>query len=464
MIKYFVLLINVLGAFLISLFINQEIDIKMEAPDQVKAGEEFIVILNISKGSLESFSRFQQDLPHGLTASRLSAANADFSFENQRIRLIWLKLPREHSITVSYRIKVNERLKGSFTLDAEFSYIEGNERKSINVKSPGLITIIPDPQLSADQLIDINDFQQYALADLEKQAMTEKLTCTRRTPVQTGPREITVELLLNKGNLNKFAKIEEFIPDGFMASEMESKDGIFSFEQGAVKILWMKLPEEQEFTVKYKLIPDKGKNLEDLKISGSFSYIIGNQTKTLEIIEKKPDLALVNGDVKSKVLPDVIEDEKKPDVLPVPEKETMKEPVKETVKEPVKEPAIVSKPEKPAEKTFPVATQTSGDEMFILEPETGVYYRVQLAAGHKQLDIPKYFSRLSVKENVKLEFHEGWRKYTVGSFKVYSEARDHRNIVWNNTPIKDAFVSAYNTGKRISVQEALMITDQKWYR
>ena len=460
MIKYFVLLINVLGAFLISFFINQEIDIKMEAPDQVKAGEEFIVILNISKGTLESFSRFQQDLPYGLTASRLSSANADFSFENQRIRLIWLKLPRESSMTASYRVRVDERLKGSFTLDAEFSYIEGNERKNISIIGPGLISIIPDPQLSADQQIDINDFRQYALADMEKDAMTAKLTCTRRTPVQTGAREITVELLLNKGNLNKFAKIEEYIPEGFLAAEIDSKDGVFSYEQGTVKILWMNLPEEQEFTVKYKLIPDKGKSLEDLKISGSFSYIVGNQTKTLEIIEKKPDLALVNDDVKAKALPDLIQDEKKPEVLPEP----AKEPAKEPVKEPAKDPVMVSKQEKPAGKTFPVATQISGDELYILEPETGVYYRVQLAAGHNQVDIPKYFSRLAVKENVRVEFHEGWRKYTVGSFIVYSEARDHRNIVWTSTPIKDAFVSAYNTGKRISVQEALMITNQKWYR
>ena len=113
------------------------------------------------------------------------------------------------------------------------------------------------------------------------------------------------------------------------------------------------------------------------------------------------------------MLSDLIEDEKKTEVPTEP------------VPEPVKEIEKLSLPEKPVEKVKP-ATQISDEQMFILEPENGIYFRVQLAAGHKPVDIPKYFNRLSVKENVKMEYHEGWRKYTVGSFEVYGEARDHK--------------------------------------
>jgi len=448
MIRYFLLLINLLGAFLLSLFITQDIEIKMEVPGQVKAGEEFEVALHISKGSVESFSRFQQDLPFGLSAARITTANADFSFENQRVRLIWLKLPKEPDLSVSYRVTVDERLKGSFVLDAEFSYIDGNERKSISIKSSEPVTIIPSPQLSADQLIDINDFQQYALSEIEKEKLTGKLGCIRRTPVQEGSREIVVELLLNKGNLNKFAKIEEFIPEGFSAGEVDSKGGIFSFEKNTIKILWMNLPEEQEFTVKYRLFPEKGKTLADLKISGTFSYIHGNQTKTLEIIEKKPDLAVVNGKPEETGISFISEPEEKPDVKTESKKE---------------EDQVVL-PEITEQKVIPVTEVSPGVDPFMLMPESGVYFRVQLAAGHKPVNIKTYFTRLSVKDEVKMEFHDGWRKYSVGSYKEYREARDTRNMIWDDTSIRDAFVSAYNSGTRITVQEALMINKQKWYR
>ena len=213
----------------------------------------------------------------------------------------------------------------------------------------------------------------------------------------------------------------------------------------------MNLPKEQEFSITYKLIPDKGKTADDLKISGTFSYIAGNQTKNVEIVQKNYDLADITGqDIgKSQVQgKDILVESRKNELMTIREGEVKE--VKKT-KQPKTRP--------------PVVVAQTGYEDAVLQPENGVYYRVQLAAGHaKIIDVNRYFRKLNLDRRVKLEFHEGWRKYTVGSFSIYKDARDYRTNIWNNTPVKDAFVSAYNSGKRITVQEALMISNQRWYR
>ena len=279
MIKHFVLLLNFLAVVLFTWFTDQEINVSMQVPAEVHGGQNFQITLTIDKGNLESFSRFSQDLPYGLTAKRVSTANADFSFEDQRVRFIWLKLPSDPVVTVTYDISVDKRLKGSFFLTGEFSFIEENERKSVPVDGGHEIMIVPDPSVPDSLIVDIKDYEKVILPELQRGVPGENLVVLRKDPVQTGPHEITVELLVKKDHLDKFAKIEEYVPEGFRAVEGDSKEGIFSFSQGTIKILWMNLPAESEFTVSYRLIPDPGKTVRDLNISGSFSYISRQSVK-----------------------------------------------------------------------------------------------------------------------------------------------------------------------------------------
>ena len=65
-----------------------EVSFRLDAPESVVAGEDFEVELIFWKGELEDYSRFSQELPEGFTATNVSSPNADFSFSDQRVRII----------------------------------------------------------------------------------------------------------------------------------------------------------------------------------------------------------------------------------------------------------------------------------------------------------------------------------------------------------------------------------------
>ena len=48
--------------------------------------------------------------------------------------------------------------------------------------------------------------------------------------------------------------------------------------------------------------------------------------------------------------------------------------------------------------------------------------------------------------------------------RPYWENTKHRDIIKSKHGVKDAFIAAYNVGKRITVQEALMVSKQSWFK
>ncbi len=173
-------------------------DISIDHPSAVKAGEVFEVTVTISKGSLTDYSRFSQDLPLGLTATNVESPNADFSFDNQRIRIIWLKLPEVEEIKVSYNIMVDERLKGKFILGGVFAYVVDEERKFLNFEKTDEITIMPSTHIDQALIVDIKDFKGgpagapvAATVDKEPYAMA-----VRQKPVLLGSGGYFVKMLI----------------------------------------------------------------------------------------------------------------------------------------------------------------------------------------------------------------------------------------------------------------------------
>jgi hypothetical protein len=436
------------------------VSVKMDVPAQVNAGSEFEVRITLNKGDLDGFSRFQQNIPAGLSAISDQSSNADFTFTDKRVRLIWLRVPKNDEITVSYKVKVDERLKGNFTLAGTFSYIDNNERKSIDVGSTS-VTILPSSKVDPSMIVDVNDYEKmFTPLTVPASAENNNIAVIRQSPYPGNAGEYIVNLLVNKEATRNFAKIEEDVPEGYVAVALDPKDAIFTFKSQKVKFLWMNLPLEPYFMVSYRLIPRNKAKLAPPSVRGAFSYLVDDRTISVPVSQRDVQVAsLTENDIRELVA----------QIRTEPVQETPGQLALVTGDEIISQSGntVIDAPksvEKSSRRKLRNARNKTSELSMLLEQEQGVYYRIQLAAGHNPVNINRYFKRMKIEKEVRIEKLNGWQKYSVGSFPVYKDARDYRIHIWNTTPVKDAFVTAYNNGQRITVQEALMVTEQHWFQ
>ncbi len=112
---------------------SQSINVSQKMPATAAPGSEFTVEVNIEKGSTSGFAKLQEELPDGFTATAIDSKSATFSFDKQRVKLIWMSLPADAKFTISYKVKVDNFAAGPKSISGSFSYIEGNDTKKITV-------------------------------------------------------------------------------------------------------------------------------------------------------------------------------------------------------------------------------------------------------------------------------------------------------------------------------------------
>jgi len=117
-----------------SLFADS-IDISHNYPKEVKSGSEFKIEIKISKQELSSFAKLEYHLPIGFTAKEDISTNAKFIFDNGKAKLIWDRLPDTSEFSLSFIIITKSNLQGIKSINGSFSYVDKEERKSIDLNT-----------------------------------------------------------------------------------------------------------------------------------------------------------------------------------------------------------------------------------------------------------------------------------------------------------------------------------------
>ncbi|MEN8229712.1 MAG: hypothetical protein ABFS38_16240 [Bacteroidota bacterium] len=438
MMKYFTYYI-VMAIFCLSFSLQgQDVKISIDRPDQVNAGEEFSVTVTINKGSLTDYSRFSQDLPLGLSATNVSSPNADFSFDNQRIRIIWLKLPDSDEVKVTYNVMVDKRLKGSFNLGGVFAYVVEDERKFLNFPQSGEISIVPSPSMAPALIVDIKNFKGGESPGPVSTEQEPFAMAIRQKPVLLSSGEYLIRLIINTPFASKYLKIEESIPSGYVFEEVNSHNGIASLAPSTVKFIWMSIPKEPLFEVEYKLIPLANQSQGNMVLEGLLTHTSGNENQEDVVKELDVDFNDLDQDQKMNLL--------LTGLIPSSAGKSGGKVVQETTLPKPDPKPPVDKPAGPSDKTIVNTT--------VLTAGTGVYFRVQLTANQSAFDARSHYRKAGLDREVMVEQHEGWYKYTVGSFQTHEQAVTYRDRIEGLSFIEGSFVVAYRDGRRVLINSS----------
>ncbi len=487
MLKPLIVLIN-MGIVLIITNIFGGVDIKHSFPAKVNSGSQFTVEITINKGEIDRYARLTLEIPNGIKATARETSGGQFSFEDQKAVVHWYSLPYDEILKVVLVFNVAPPISGEFMISGAFRYIDENKIQEKPI-DPHKLQVV-----QVEGVTDLLASQRYKY----KEITLKPIDCIRQKPYMNEDNEVVVNLLVSKSNLSSFGKIEEQIPRGFRAVATRTKGAIFQVSGRVIKFLWMELPKDESdkmYVVTYKLIQTEEYPNQAFIINGTFSYSQDDRTHTINIAERNIDLNEFAAEQLE--LQELSKDEqiaelesekqqKKVDVLAdndnftgiaglaTSDKIQQLQEESKTFEETLtpEEKARYAELAKAKEQQNQVINEGSKDIVGELRrpeitttpgAEEGISYKVQIAASHK-LVRKDYFKKFNIYETVHVELHEGWHKYTIGNFKVYKDARDHRVKIWNSTPITDAFVCAYSSGNRITVQEALMIANQKWFK
>ena len=261
MTKTLLVALNVFFILAYELFLGGDLSIQQNIPDNANAGETFTVEITIEKGDREGFAKWQQSLPPGFTASAKETAGATFSYKNQEVKMIWMAIPKEKSFTISFDVVTEASVQGTFELGGQFSYIEDNQRKDkasdnhvITITSgealassepveeeeeqtsteeetpvviPGEVIETPDTLVaSAEEPLDekkkdsteVSAFGgEPAEVEIVAEDKGDNITISR-TIQKLEPAKYEVTVVIDKGALNSFGKIEEYLPPNYTAN------------------------------------------------------------------------------------------------------------------------------------------------------------------------------------------------------------------------------------------------------
>ena len=451
MIKYLFIFINTLAVFIYGLFAGDgAITVSNNIPKNIKPGQEVIIELKVTKGSMGGFAKLQLDLPEGILIKEIDNKGANFTLVDGIAKWVWSSLPADNVLIIKATLVAAPEASGPKTIGGKYSYVENNAKQVVEML-PIEITVGNAEATTNNPTTTVNTTGGQATNTTPTTASTPTIEVTKtsqpstnaeptanitiqRTIVKNTDNEYVINLKIKKGNTKGFARYSDYLPETLTAKATKTDDASFSVADGKVKFVWVTVPDKEELELSYTL---SGTSSLPVTLNGEYSFLEQNQSK------------------KQKVQPETITFSSSNIVA--------------NTSATITETNNTSQTATNSNNTSQTATNSNNtsqtSNQTLVKTNSNINFMVQIGAfTNANVSSSTLAQKFNITQTIKSEMQGGFSKFMIGDYAQYNLAHDARETTKNNNGVKNAFVVAYSSGKRITVQEALMITNQKWFK
>ncbi len=515
MIKTIFIFFSYLAFLLLGIFNSDTVLIENNTPAFIAPGTRSLVEVNVRKGDVQGFSKLELTLPDGFIATPGDIKGASFTFSGDKAKFVWMNLPEESLFKVTYYLESEPGVEGAYEVKGTFSYVRENIREDIYVPTRTVI-VKQDIEAPADAVLASAPVVRVEQPVLE-------MSCERRIE-RLGDNEYLVRLKVNNNRIIGFGKILEVLPDNCSTNRDNDGGAVITQDANSIKFVWFEVPTAPSFEISYRVMCISDGAVPTIR--GQLSYTENGNPFTVDVVqmEAPADLAATqpagntttgqaqtvasdssstttqgnaqtadttngnaplaanvtggNGNQVSTVSNDTSSTNNTVANTTI---NTTSNPVSANVEvvntsngNQKQELAANTNTKKTDNETVEneIEVVTSVDNGTVRavvntvpSAEKGITYKVQILAAHRVVDKSYLKKKFSFEEDYNIENHNGWIKYTTGMYTQYKDARDARvKITSASSKLPGPFVTAYNDGERITVQEALLVSKQLWYK
>lgn len=175
-------LLTILG-FVISAASFSQITVSAALPSNINAGSSIDAEVKINKGTVGNFAKYQMDVPAGYIVSAIDVKGGNYTFENQRAKIVWVSVPSETEFTLKLKIQANsDAANGTFS--QKFYYLENNEKKEVEGNST-LVTVGGGSDVAVTTPVETVKSTPVETVASSKPTETKVVQTTNTTPVET---------------------------------------------------------------------------------------------------------------------------------------------------------------------------------------------------------------------------------------------------------------------------------------